>query len=64
MLLAPFLNDGWSLADAESLRRGNSHLAALVQGQADRLFGMVVVIPCTPPHLPTCGGPWTRVCTV
>lgn len=48
MLLAPFLNDGWSLADAESLRRGNSHLAALVQGQADRLFGMVVVDPLHP----------------
>jgi uncharacterized protein len=45
VLLAPFLSDGYSLADADSLRRANSHLAHLVSGQADRLVGFAVVNP-------------------
>ena len=32
VLLAPFLSDGYSLDDADSLRRANRHLARLVQG--------------------------------
>ncbi|MBW8848084.1 MAG: amidohydrolase [Burkholderiales bacterium] len=45
VLLAPFLSDGYSLADAGSLGRANSHLAELVNGQADRLVGFAVVNP-------------------
>jgi predicted TIM-barrel fold metal-dependent hydrolase len=48
VLLAPFLSDGFSLGDADSLRRANSHLAALVGGQADRLVGFAVVNPLDP----------------
>lgn len=32
VLLAPFLSDGYSLADPDSLRRANTHLARLVRG--------------------------------
>jgi len=45
VLLAPFLSDGYSLADADSLRRANRHLAALVEGEGDRLVGFAVVNP-------------------
>lgn len=45
VLLAPFLGDGYSLADAESLRRGNAHLGRLVRGHGDRLIGFAVVNP-------------------
>lgn len=48
VLLAPFLSDGYSLADAESLQRANRHLAALVDGEADRLVGFAVVNPLHP----------------
>jgi predicted TIM-barrel fold metal-dependent hydrolase len=48
VLLAPFLSDGYSLADEGSLRRANSHLAALVDGEADRLVGFAVVNPLHP----------------
>ena len=45
VLLAPFLSDGYSLADAASLQRANDHLAKLVRGASDRLVGMAVVNP-------------------
>ena len=45
VLLAPFLDNGFSLADAGSLRRANDHLARLVQGAGDRLVGFAVVNP-------------------
>jgi uncharacterized protein len=45
VLLAPFLGDGYSLADPASLRRGNDHLARLVSRAPDRLVGMAVVNP-------------------
>lgn len=45
VLLAPFLGDGYSLADPASLRRGNDHLAKLVSSAPDRLVGMAVVNP-------------------
>lgn len=45
VLLAPFLSDGYSLADPDSLRRANSHLAELVKGEPDRLVGFAVVNP-------------------
>ena len=48
VLLAPFLSDGYSLDDAESLRRANAHLAQLVEGHADRLIGFAVVDPRDP----------------
>ncbi|MGE5386874.1 MAG: amidohydrolase family protein [Betaproteobacteria bacterium] len=48
VLLAPFLSDGYSLDDAESLRRANAHLAKLVKGHGDRLVGMAVVDPRHP----------------
>ena len=48
VLLAPFLSDGYSLDDPASLRRGNEHLAALVRGHEDRLFGFAVVDPRDP----------------
>jgi predicted TIM-barrel fold metal-dependent hydrolase len=48
VLLAPFLNDGYSLDDAASLRRANEHLAQLVRGHADRLVGFAVVDPRDP----------------
>jgi len=48
VLLAPFLNDGYSLGDAASLRRANDHLARLVHGAGDRLVGLAVVNPSRP----------------
>ena len=48
VLLAPFLSDGYALHDAASLRRGNAHLARLVQGHGDRLIGFAVVNPRLP----------------
>lgn len=45
VLLAPFLGDGYSLDDFESLERGNRHLADLVRGHRDRLSGLAVVDP-------------------
>lgn len=48
VLLAPFLSDGYSLGDAASMRRANCHLAALVEGEADRLVGFAVVNPLHP----------------
>lgn len=48
VLLAPFLSDGYSLGDADSLRRANRHLAALVDGEGDRLVGFAVVNPLDP----------------
>lgn len=45
MLLAPFLSEGFSLDDADSLRRGNEHLARLVRGHRDRFVGFAVVDP-------------------
>lgn len=48
VLLAPFLSDVYSLADASSLQRANRHLAALVEGQGDRLVGFAVVNPLHP----------------
>jgi predicted TIM-barrel fold metal-dependent hydrolase len=52
VLLAPFLDNGYSLDDAASLRRANAHLAALVRGHEDRLTGFAVVDPRDPqaPH--------------
>ena len=54
VLLAPFLSEGFSLDDADSLRRGNEHLAELVRGHGDRLIGFAVVDPrdpAAPAHL-------------
>lgn len=48
VLLAPFLSDGYSLGDAASLTRANTHLAELVGRDADRLFGLAVVNPLHP----------------
>ncbi len=48
VLLAPFLSDGFSLDDPDSLVRANSHLAALVKGHGDRLVGLGVVNPLAP----------------
>ena len=48
VLLAPFLSAGFSLDDADSLRRGNEHLARLVRGHRDRLVGFAVVDPRDP----------------
>lgn len=48
VLLAPFLGEGYSLDDPASLRRGNAHLGALVNGHADRLFGFAVIDPRDP----------------
>ena len=48
VLLAPFLSDGYSLHDADSLRRANRHLAALIRGHRDRLVGLAVVNPALP----------------
>jgi len=45
VLLAPFLSEGYSLADATSLRRANDHLARLVEGARDRLVGLAVMNP-------------------
>ena len=48
VLLAPFLSDGYSIHDAESLRRANAHLARLVKQHPDRLVGFAVVDPRDP----------------
>lgn len=48
VLIAPFLSDGYSMHDGESLRRANAHLGHLVAGHADRLFGLAVVNPALP----------------
>lgn len=48
VLLAPFLSPGYTLDDAASLRRANTHLAGLVRGHADRLVGLAVVDPRDP----------------
>lgn len=45
VLLAPFLGDGYSLEDPQSLVRANRHLGELVRGHADRLTGFAVVDP-------------------
>jgi predicted TIM-barrel fold metal-dependent hydrolase len=45
VLLAPFLDNGYSLHAPDSLRRANAHLAQLVQGHGDRLSGFAVVDP-------------------
>jgi predicted TIM-barrel fold metal-dependent hydrolase len=54
VLLAPFLSEGFSLDDADSLQRANAHLAGLVRGRSDRLVGFAVVDPrdvAAPLHL-------------
>lgn len=48
VLLAPFLNDGYSLDDAESLRRANAYLGRMVKPHRDRLVGFAVVDPRSP----------------
>ena len=45
VLLAPFLGDGYSIDDPDSLRRANAHLARLVEHHPDRLVGFAVVDP-------------------
>lgn len=45
VLLAPFLTDPYTLADARVLRSANDHVARLVHGHADRLIGFAVVNP-------------------
>lgn len=48
VLLAPFLGDGYSLDDPDSLERANRHLGALVREHPDRLTGLAVVDPRDP----------------
>jgi predicted TIM-barrel fold metal-dependent hydrolase len=48
VLIAPFLSEGYSMHDAESLRRANEHLGRLVAGHGDRLVGFAVVNPALP----------------
>jgi predicted TIM-barrel fold metal-dependent hydrolase len=48
VLLAPFLDNGYTMHDAGSLRQANAHLARLVQGHADRLVGFAVLNPSLP----------------
>lgn len=48
VLLAPFLSDGYSLQDEASLTRANTHLAELVKGERERLYGFAVVNPLHP----------------
>jgi uncharacterized protein len=48
VLIAPFLHNGYSLADAASIRRANEHLSRLVRGHADRLVGFAMVNPALP----------------
>jgi predicted TIM-barrel fold metal-dependent hydrolase len=48
VLLAPFLNNGYSMHDPASLRRANAHLAGLVKGHEDRLVGFAVLNPTDP----------------
>jgi predicted TIM-barrel fold metal-dependent hydrolase len=48
VLLAPFLSDGYSLGDSDSLQRANTHLAEIVKGESDRLVGFAIVNPLDP----------------
>jgi len=48
VLIAPFLSNGYSMADPEAIRRANEHLSRLVAGHADRLVGMAIVNPALP----------------
>ena len=48
VLLAPFLSDDFSLNDAASLVRANTHLAKIIEGHGDRLVGLGVVNPLAP----------------
>lgn len=48
VLLAPFLDNGYTMHDADSLRQANAHLARLVAGHADRLVGFAVLNPSLP----------------
>src|SRR5690242_20107881 len=48
VLLAPFLSDGYTMHDAESLARANAYLASLVRGHDDRMIGFAVVNPRLP----------------
>jgi predicted TIM-barrel fold metal-dependent hydrolase len=48
VLLAPFLDEGYSMHDAASLRRANRHLAAIVRAAPERLVGFAVVNPALP----------------
>lgn len=48
VLLAPFLTGPYRLSDRDSLRAANEHLAGLVRGHTDRLFGLAVVNPLHP----------------
>jgi predicted TIM-barrel fold metal-dependent hydrolase len=48
VLLAPFLDNGYTMHDADSLRQANAHLARLVHGHADRLVGFAVLNPSLP----------------
>jgi uncharacterized protein len=45
VLLAPFLTPPYSLDDDDSLRCANAHLAHLIRGHQDRLWGLAVVNP-------------------
>jgi predicted TIM-barrel fold metal-dependent hydrolase len=45
ILLAPFLSDGYTMHDADSLSRANAYLASLVAGHEDRMIGFAVVNP-------------------
>jgi predicted TIM-barrel fold metal-dependent hydrolase len=48
VLIAPFLDNGYTLADAAAIRRANEHLSRLVRGHGDRLVGLAVVNPSLP----------------
>ena len=48
VLIAPFLHNGYTLADPDAIRRANEHLSRLVRGHEDRLFGLAVVNPSLP----------------
>jgi predicted TIM-barrel fold metal-dependent hydrolase len=45
VLLAPFLDEPYTLANPTALRRANEHLGRLIQGHQDRLIGFAVVNP-------------------
>jgi predicted TIM-barrel fold metal-dependent hydrolase len=48
VLLAPFLSEGYSMHDAASLRRANTHLSALTRRHRDRLAGLAMINPALP----------------
>jgi predicted TIM-barrel fold metal-dependent hydrolase len=48
VLIAPFLSKDFSMSDRSSLQRANEHLAQVVRGHSDRLFGLAVVNPALP----------------